>query len=408
MVTALTRHSEGARSMEAGSEPSNRAGHAGAWSHGLGPGMLLGDYAIVSQVSDNPLVLTYEAVRLQTGRAVALQVLGPVWQRAPNLQRQWRHWANSVRSARHPGLAACDGAGVTGDGLAYVAFEWLRGKTLRQRLDADRLSAPEALALLCQILDALDAAHTQGLVHGDLRPENVFCCDGGSIRLLNVGLSECARSLQVDDDESLLVSAAYVSPEQIAGEAATVRSDLYAFGLMAHECLLGRHPLVREETWPTAGDFIWRQLERRPTPLEGLPAALSATLARAVHKSPGKRPTSAEALLADLRAILAPRAIRAPQNRVAGMLPGRRQRLGAGSTSRGVSQSFEPWVERLPRRRLKLGMPGWPYGHMILGAILGIAAGVGVYLWQTRSAPHGSEGAPSRARDVSQLRGAER
>ncbi len=422
--------------VERGSAPTVNANEL--W---LGPGMVVADYAVVSRISDGPAVQTFEAVRRGTGRNVSLHVLGTAWSRLPGLSDAWIAWGNTIRRIQHPGLAECGGAGVTSDGLLYAAFEWLDGETLRARLDADSLTPQVVIGILVALLEALDAVHSEGLVHGDIRPENVFCTTDGEVKLLGLGLAQCLRSQQPASDGRLLVSAAYVSPEQIAGGPATVQTDLYAFGMLAHECLLGHHPLVSEPGWPSATEMLLRQAQRACEPLVSMPAPVRQVLESTVAKLPSARPASARHVLTALHRLRPryigvssdaagigkqvggePLAALAPEWRRAGAVLALPGRVGHGPDAMEARpQGFEklrPWSAVTHRASPQLlGDLGarqgalhsqagtwfqWPYGHMLVGGVLGILAGVSVYLWQTR--PNANVETPSGERQFDPAR----
>lgn len=195
--------------------------------------------------------------------------------------------------AAHPGVLPLLAASAT-----TLVFPWVTGGSLRDALGAGPLSVSEALAVVGGLLDALAHAHGQGVVHHDLKPENVLLCGGerrvGAVRLTDFGLS-CARFLpDPHGAEARLGTPHYMAPEQFAGVRGDPRSDLYAAGAVLFECLAG-HP-------PHPDPLGWLAGHRADcAPLPG-PTALHPVLGAALARDPAARPPSALALRRQLGA----------------------------------------------------------------------------------------------------------
>jgi hypothetical protein len=196
----------------------------------------------------------------------------------------------------HPNIARVREAGRL-DGHAFLAMEYLPGGTLKARLARARLALDEALAIAEQVLGGLVACHARGVVHGDLKPDNVAFDAGGRAKLTNFGIARAG-------------APKYASPELVPGKPATPHADVYAAGALLYEMIAGRPPQVKGEPAPLA------------TRAPGVPAGLAALVHRALAPSPQARPASAAEMLAELAQVrAAPRALPNPAAKAAAQLP---------------------------------------------------------------------------------------
>jgi serine/threonine-protein kinase len=253
-------------------------------------GRLVAGYRLEERLGRGGGGEVYRAAHPGTGASVALKLLRDPGS-LPRVER--------ARSVRHPGLVAVLATGVDPGAGAFVVMELLRGTTLRDVLTRRaRLGLEDALAVVLPVLDALAAAHAAGLVHGDLKPENVFLqrLDGGGarVRVLDLG------GLPPTAGAGLITgSAAYLSPEQAADEPLDARSDVFGAGLLLFELLAGRPPFDA----PTRVAAAYATVHH-PAPPVGDPRVQPA-LDVALAKAPGARFPGAAALRAAL-AVLAP------------------------------------------------------------------------------------------------------
>jgi serine/threonine-protein kinase len=257
-------------------------------------GRLVGGYRLEERLGRGGGGDVYRAARPGTGATVALKLL-----RDPGSLAL----VERARAVHHPGLAAILATGTDPAG-AFVVMELLRGSTLRDVLARrGRLPLQGALAVLLPVLDALEAAHAAGLVHGDLTPDNVLLerLDGGGarVRVLDLGGFPPAP-----DGDTIAGSAAYLSPEQAAGEPLDARSDVFGAGLLLFELLAGGPPFDAGAPVATAYAIV-----HRPAPPVGDPR-VQPVLDVALAKAPGDRYQGVAALRAALVA-LAPAAVAA-------------------------------------------------------------------------------------------------
>jgi tetratricopeptide (TPR) repeat protein/predicted Ser/Thr protein kinase len=211
----------------------------------------LGDYRILGVLGQGGMGKVYLAEQQSPKRTVALKVIRPGWA-TPALLRRFEHEAEVLGRLQHPGIAQVYEAGVhddRGERVPFFAMECVRGRSLVEFAEQERLGIPERLELFAQVCDAVQHAHTKGVIHRDLKPGNIIVPDDGRPRVLDFGV---ARVTDADVNSRTMCTVAgelvgtvpYMSPEQIAGDAAELdtRSDVYALGVVLYELLTGKLP----------------------------------------------------------------------------------------------------------------------------------------------------------------------
>ena len=175
------------------------------------------------------------------------------------------------------------------------------GRTLRDLLRERRYLRPgEALTILEPILAALAAAHAAGIVHRDVKPENVLLADDGRVKLADFGLARLTANLSVTSTTTMIGTVAYFSPEQVLRGVADARSDVYAAGIVLFEMLTGRPPYEGETPISVANRHAYEDVPPPSTLVGGIPPALDALVQRATARDPDQRPRDAGAFLADV------------------------------------------------------------------------------------------------------------
>ena len=206
-------------------------------------GQILPQYRIERLLGRGGMGAVYKGFQTELERPVAIKILPAEVAADEEFVTRFKREARTVARLQHPCIVAIHDYGQTREGHLYFVMEFIDGTTLREVLRARRLMAEETLGTVSQICDALDVAHKQGVVHCDVKPENILITGDGHVRLADFGL---ARPPQADDDvrtgaHAVMGTPAYMAPEQQAGEA-DHRSDIYALGVMLYEMLTGRRP----------------------------------------------------------------------------------------------------------------------------------------------------------------------
>ena len=267
---------------------------------GLVGGTRLGPYEILGPIGAGGMGEVYRARDIRLNRDVAVKVLPEDTAVIPDRLPRFEREARAVAALNHPNILAIHDLGNE-SGLVYAVMELLEGETLRARLAAaGRLSPLKAINYASQIARGLAAAHERGIVHRDLKPENLFITSDGRVKILDFGLAQQeavpvnvvdARATRFTTEPgTVLGTPGYMSPEQVLGQPATVRSDLFTFGVIVHEMLTGSHPFLRE----TIADTVAAILREDPRPLgRVLPAGLVGILESCLDKHAADRPASA-------------------------------------------------------------------------------------------------------------------
>jgi WD40 repeat protein len=279
----------------------------------LAAGSLLGPYEILDPLGAGGMGEVYRAHDPRLGREVAVKVLPEEVARDPERLSRFEREGRAVAALNHPNILTVFDVGTHG-GVPYVVTELLEGETLRELLARRAPTQRQVLFFLAQAAHGLEAAHAKGIVHRDVKPENLFVTVDGRVKLLDFGLAKQLDRLTSGSAEvtassptgagQVLGTVAYMSPEQVRGLPVDHRTDLFSFGVVAYELLSGKHPFRRETTVAT----LTAILEETPSELVGLgkgvPPALSGIVQRCLAKGREERFRSAHDLALSLESVL--------------------------------------------------------------------------------------------------------
>ncbi|MBB5869421.1 serine/threonine-protein kinase [Allocatelliglobosispora scoriae] len=275
-----------------------------------------GRYRVRSRVARGGMATVYTAVDERLERTVALKIIHSGQRHAaahPMSIERFTDEAKTIARLVHPNVVAVYDTGLH-LGTPYLVMEYVRGHTLRDILsERRRLSPRDALAVLEQMLAAIAAAHRAGLVHRDVKPENVLIAEapGGNGQLVDAVVKVAdfglARAVEASADDpaggQLMATVAYVAPELVTDGHADPRTDVYAAGIVLFEMLTGRVPYEGDR--PV--DVAWQHVDLDVPPpskfVPGLPPVLDRLVARATRRDPGSRPTDAGAFLAEVQLV---------------------------------------------------------------------------------------------------------
>jgi eukaryotic-like serine/threonine-protein kinase len=275
-------------------------------------GSVLGSYRILGEISTGGMGTVFRAEHVLLGRAAAVKVLRSELTTDDELVQRFVNEAKAVTACKHPGIVEVYDFGYTSDGHAFIVMELLEGESLGQRLARTRLPEAEAAAIAYGIASALKAAHKVGVIHRDLKPDNVFLVpdpDGGFDRtkVLDFGIAKLAdrdpAATRHTQTGILMGTPLYMAPEQ-AREASTIdpRADLYSLGCILYQMLVGRPPFVADG----AGEIIALQLfgeVEAPSRLAQVTPGMEWLVLRLLEKEPADRFDSAAALATALSAF---------------------------------------------------------------------------------------------------------
>lgn len=259
----------------------------------------LGDrYRLERELGRGGMGVVYLARDTQLNRPVALKFLGSLVDGSEEYRQRFVREAQAAAKITHPNIISIYDISAS-VGKAYIAMEYIEGPSLHKYVAAKGALTPrEAVNILGQACSALAAIHEVGIVHRDIKPDNILLAKGGLVKLMDFGLAKSEDS-RMTRTGVVMGTPSYMAPEQVKGKEADARSDIYSVGLVLYECLSG-------ETVFAKGDVLERQLEETPPPpstvVEGVPPALDETVMKCIQKDPDKRFQTARELVVALRA----------------------------------------------------------------------------------------------------------
>jgi serine/threonine protein kinase len=261
----------------------------------LSPGSQFAGYEIEGVVGLGGAGILYRARQLRLDRPVALKLVEPDLARDPVVRERLRREARAVASLEHPNVVPLYEAGEEA-GTIYIASRWVEGTELGTLIRNDGPLDPKRAARVgAQIAAALETAHDKGLVHRDIKPSNVILTAEGHAYVTDFGLVKRAETAPgLTRADQMLGTVDYVAPEQIEGNEADARSDVYSLGCVLYEMLTGEAPFAQQRG---AMAKMWAQVNAEPRPLRerrpDVPTPLEDVIRRAMAKDPDARPTAA-------------------------------------------------------------------------------------------------------------------
>jgi tetratricopeptide (TPR) repeat protein len=271
----------------------------------LAPGARFGPYEIVDLLGEGGMGQVYRAQDARLGREVAIKVLAP-GTRGEEAVRRFEQEARAAGSLNHPNILDVHDIGVH-EGAPYIVAELLQGTTLRARMEGKPLPLKTAVDYAIQIAHGLSAAHAKGIVHRDLKPENLFITVEGRLKILDFGIAKlvaregAAEPLPTNTGGAILGTVGYMSPEQVRGERADPRSDIFSFGALFYEMLSGASAFARASALETGHAIL---SEDPPALPAHVPPEVDCIARRCLQKDLAKRYPSAKDLLLDLQAMV--------------------------------------------------------------------------------------------------------
>ncbi len=378
-------------------------------------GTLLGqNYRVVEPIGVGGMGMVFVVEHVHLPKRFAAKVLSPDLARHPEAIARFEVEAQAVSQLEHENIVSIVDYGKTDDGSVFIIMELLRGKTLQARIDQGPLSLEEIVAIMIQVCRALAAAHAAGIVHRDIKPDNVFLHQWPGMRPLvkvfDFGVSK-ARESSVRDGRitrqgQILGSPEYMSPEASRGEEVDARADIYAVGIMLYQLLCGDVPFRHENYL----EVLQMHAARPPVPPRALtpdlPDAVERLILCALEKDPARRQPSIEAFELELTAAMpevaqravvaaqippyAPQALSSAQP--VAILDDAPPQLGHGSLPQQAPTVEDDGATLDTRRRR-----GRAFVVALWGCAVGVAVAAGIGLWLERRDLVHRAPAPDRA-----------
>ena len=257
-------------------------------------------YKVIELLGEGGMAYVYKAKDMQLERMVAIKTLKPNYVEQTTFVERFKREAQTAANLNHPNIVQIFDWGIEEE--PYFVMEYIEGNTLTSIISSKKtISLSDVLFIGAQVANGLQAAHTQGLVHRDIKPGNIMITPGGKVKVTDFGI------VSIQDEESditktgsILGTASYISPEQAQGKAVSVGSDLYSLGTVLYELLTGNPPFEGESPIATATKHLTEKPDKPSKYRKDLPKGIENAVLKLLHKNPRDRFKSAE----DLRAVL--------------------------------------------------------------------------------------------------------
>ena len=263
-----------------------------------------GRYLVETQIATGGMSAVYRGVDVRLDRPVALKVMDSRYAGDKQFLTRFQREARAVARLKDPGLVAVYDQGMDGR-HPFLVMELVEGGTLRELL-VER--GPDAAACggggAAPVLGGLAVAHREGLVHRDVKPENVLISDDGDVKIADFGLVRAIADAKITSTSVILGTAAYLSPEQVSTGDATPASDVYAVGILAYELLTGATPFTGDTALAVAYQRMDNDVVPPSTVIGGVPAQFDELVLRATARNPAERYSDADDMASELETIV--------------------------------------------------------------------------------------------------------
>ena len=267
------------------------------------PDIIDGKYRVIREIGSGGMARVYRAINMSTRKVVAVKMLKEEYLNDKEFLRRFDREARASLELSHDNIVRAYGVGED-NGVPYIVLEYVEGKTLKDLIresPGGHLSVQQSIGICSQILDALSYAHAHGIIHRDVKPQNVIVTNRGKAKLADFGIArEVTASTVTFSGKNVIGSVHYISPEQAKGLPATEESDIYSAGISLYEMLTGTVPFIGDTTVSTALMHLSEEPEPPQELNPSIPPALNDIVLRALEKDPQMRYSSAKLMRSDL------------------------------------------------------------------------------------------------------------
>ncbi len=263
-----------------------------------------GRYDVVRPLGGGGMGDVYLARDQILDRDVALKVLRSQYAGDSEFAERFKREALNAAALSHPNIVQVYDRGETADGAAYIAMEYVPGGTLKERITHEGpLESSVAASIGAQVAEALSAAHARGVIHRDIKPQNILLTARGEAKVGDFGIARAASAVTISQTGSVMGTASYMSPEQALGEPATPKSDLYSLGVVLYEAITGELPYTADNPIAVSMKHVNEPLQPPKEVNPQIPESMNALVVKLLSKNPRDRYADAEELADDLNRV---------------------------------------------------------------------------------------------------------
>jgi eukaryotic-like serine/threonine-protein kinase len=345
-----------------------------------------GRYQIIARIAAGGMGEVFRAEDAVLAREVAIKILHPGLASERAFIDRFRREAQAAANLSHPNIVQVHDWGER-DGTSFMVMEYVRGPNLRELLTAlGRLMPAQAAEVVLQILAGLDHAHRRGIVHRDIKPENALLTPEGVVKVADFGLAHALAEARITQAPGTVTGTVqYLAPEQIRGEQADPRTDLYALGIVTYELLTGRVPFSAETSLAVAYKHLSEPVPPPSDWAPDVPEKLDRIVVQATAKDPDERPRSASEMRADLVAVVGSLPTGPKLADLVAATPGRDDDSRVVDLSRATTVTI-PQVVSPRRGHHRARRRRWPW--IVLSFLLTLVLAVGGWAVWTYAIPH--------------------
>ena len=268
----------------------------------LKEGVILGErYEIISRIGSGGMADVYKAKDHKLNRMVAVKVLKPEFREDKTFIRKFRTEAQSAAGLEHPNIVNIYDVGSE-KGMHYIVMEYVEGITLKTYIEKKgQLSFKEAVSIAIQVGRGIEAAHSKGIIHRDIKPQNIIISTEGKVKVTDFGIARAASSNTISSD--VMGSVHYSSPEQARNGFVDGKSDIYSLGIVMYEMVTGRVPFDGDTTVAVAIQHLQEEIVPPSAYAPNLPISMEKIILKCTMKKPEDRYQTADELIADLKLV---------------------------------------------------------------------------------------------------------